>query len=168
RIKVAPSTGGAARDVTPEPGHYLEPTFSPDGSLIAYRKSSDGYLTTALWGREPGIYVVSAKGGKPTRVTENGYQPEFGATNDRIFFPAPAAEGKRELHSVNLTGGDEVTHVVSQNAGEFALSPDEQYLGWGERYQPYVMPFVRSGRSIEISPDTKALPVSRISADAGD
>jgi len=168
RIKVAPSTGGAARDVTPEPGHYLEPTFSPDGSLIAYRKSSDGYLTTALWGREPGIYVVPAKGGKPTRVTENGYQPEFGATNDRIFFTAPAAEGKRELHSVNLTGGDEVTHVVSQNAGEFALSPDEQYLGWVERYQAYVMPFVRSGRSVEISPDTKALPVSRVSTDAGD
>jgi Tol biopolymer transport system component/imidazolonepropionase-like amidohydrolase len=168
RIKLVSATGGNARDVTPEPGHYLEPSFSPDGSLITYRKTSDGYLTTALWGREPGIYVVPAKGGKPTRVTENGYAPQFGATNDRIFFTAPAAEGKRELHSANLTGGDEVTHVVSQNAGEFALSPDEQYLGWVERYQAYVMPFVRSGRSLEIFPDTKALPVSKISADAGD
>ena len=30
------------------------------------------------------------------------------------------------------------------------------------------MPFVRSGRSIEIEPEGKALPQSRVSADAGD
>ncbi len=30
------------------------------------------------------------------------------------------------------------------------------------------MPFVRSGRSIDIAPDGKALPQSRVSADAGD
>ena len=47
-------------------------------------------------------------------------------------------------------------------------SPDEQYVAWTERYQAYVMPFVRSGRSIEVAPEGKALPMSRVSADAGD
>ena len=50
--------------ITPEPGHYVEPAFSPDGSMVTYRKTSDGYLTTPLWGRETGLYVVPARGGK--------------------------------------------------------------------------------------------------------
>ena len=168
RIKIVSATGGNARDVTLEPGHYVEPAFSPDGSLITYRKTSDGYLTTAQWGREPGIYVIPTRGGTPKRVSKSGTQPQFGATSDRIFFTARGEEEKRVLKSVNLTGGEEVTHLISQNAGEFALSPDEQFVAWTERYQAYVMPFVRSGRSIDIAPDGKALPQSRVSADAGD
>ncbi|MEO6225705.1 MAG: amidohydrolase family protein [Sphingomicrobium sp.] len=168
RIKIVGANGGEARNVTPEPGHYVEPAFSPDGSTVAYRKTSDGYLTTAQWGRDTGIYIVPTRGGTPKRVSKSGEQPQFGATGDRIFFTARGEEEKRLLKSVNLTGGEEVTHLVSQNAAEFALSPDEQYVAWVERYQAYVMPFVRSGRSIDIAPDGKALPQSRVSADAGD
>ena len=47
--------------------------------------------------------------------------------------------------------------LISANATEFAISPDENYVAWVERYQAYVMPFVRSGRSIEIAPDGKAV-----------
>jgi imidazolonepropionase-like amidohydrolase/Tol biopolymer transport system component len=168
RIKVVGANSGEARNVTPEPGHYIEPAFSPDGSMIAYRKTSDGYLTTSQWGRDPGLYVVPVRGGIPKRVSKSGSRPQFGATGDRIFFTARGEEEKRLLKSVNLTGGEEVTHLISQNAAEFALSPDEQFIAWTERYQAYVMPFVRSGRSIEISPDGKALPQSRVSVDAGD
>ena len=168
RIKVVGANGGEARNVTPEPGHYVEPAFSPDGSLIAYRKTSDGYLMTAQWGREPGLYVVPTRGGTPKRVSRSGRAPQFGATGDRLFFIASGEENKRLLKSVNLTGGEEVTHLISQNAAEFAISPDEQFVGWVERYQAYVMPFVRSGRSIDIAPDGKALPQARVSTDAGD
>jgi imidazolonepropionase-like amidohydrolase/Tol biopolymer transport system component len=168
RVKVVGAGGGEGRIVTPEPGHYVEPTFSPDGSLIAYRKTSDGYLTTPLYGRDPGIYVVPVKGGTPKRVAKKGAQPMFGATGDRIFFTAQGEEEKRLLKSVSIAGTDEVTHLISQNAARFALSPDEQFIAWTERYQAYVMPFVRSGRSIDIAPDGKSLPQSRVSADAGD
>jgi imidazolonepropionase-like amidohydrolase/Tol biopolymer transport system component len=168
RIKVVGVGGGEGRIVTPTPGHYVEPTFSPDGSLIAYRKTSDGYLTTPLYGKDPGIYVVSVRGGAPKRVAKSGAQPMFGATNDRIFFTARGEEEKRLLKSVSVNGTEEVTHLISQNASRFALSPDEQYIAWTERYQAYVMPFVRSGRSIDIAPDGKSLPQSRVSADAGD
>ena len=168
RIKVVGVGGGEGRIVTPEPGHYVEPAFSPDGTLITYRKTSDGFLTTPLYGRDPGIYVVSVKGGTPKRVAKKGTQPMFGATNDRIFFTATGEEEKRLLKSVSVQGTEEVTHLISQNASDFALSPDEQFIAWTERYQAYVMPFVRSGRSIDIAPDGKSLPLSRVSADAGD
>jgi imidazolonepropionase-like amidohydrolase/Tol biopolymer transport system component len=168
RIKVVGVNGGDGRIVTPEPGHYLEPTFSPDGSLIAYRKTSDGFLTTPLYGKDTGIYVVATKGGTPRRVTKKGTQPMFGATGDRIFFTADGDEDKKLLKSVSIQGTDEVTHLISQNAARFALSPDEQFIAWTERYQAYVMPFTRSGRSIEIAPEGKAFPMSKVSADAGD
>jgi imidazolonepropionase-like amidohydrolase/Tol biopolymer transport system component len=168
RIKVVGVGGGEGRIVTPEPGHYVEPAFSPDGSLIAYRRTKDGFLTTPLYSRDPGIYVVPAKGGTPKRVAKKGSQPMWGATSDRIFFTDQGEEEKRLLKSVSIAGTDEVTHLISQNASRFALSPDEQFIAWTERYQAYVMPFVRSGRSIEIEPEGKALPQSRVSADAGD
>jgi imidazolonepropionase-like amidohydrolase/Tol biopolymer transport system component len=168
RIKVVGAGGGEGRIVTPEPGHYVEPAFSPDGSQITYRKTRDGFLNTPLYGRDPGIYVVAAKGGEPKRVAKKGTQPMFGATNDRIFFTATGEEEKRLLKSVSIQGTDEVTHLISQNASDFALSPDEQFIAWTERYQAYVMPFVRSGRSIDIAPDGKSLPMSKVSADAGD
>jgi imidazolonepropionase-like amidohydrolase/Tol biopolymer transport system component len=168
RVKVVGVNGGDGRIVTPEPGHYVEPAFSPDGSLIAYRKTSDGFLTTPLYGKDTGLYVVPAKGGLAKRVTKSGTQPMFGATSDRIFFIAAGDEDKQLLKSVSVQGTDEVTHLISQNAARFALSPDEQFVAWTERYQAYVMPFTRSGRSIEIAPEGKAFPMSKVSADAGD
>ncbi len=168
RVKVIPANGGAGRAVTAEAGHYVEPAFSPDGRTIAFRKTSDGYLTTPLWGRDTGIYVVGAQGGKPKRVVKDGTMPQFGASADRLFFMANEKEDKRSLRSVELSGVNEMTHLVSQNASEFAISPDEQYVAWTERYHAYVTPFVRSGRSIDVSPDGKSLPQARVSVDAGD
>ncbi|HKX91235.1 MAG TPA: amidohydrolase family protein, partial [Sphingomicrobium sp.] len=167
-VKVVPASGGTGRNVTPEPGHYLEPTFSPDGQTIAYRKSRDGYLTTPLWGRDPGIYVVSARGGVPRKIVKDGALPQFGASNDRLFFLATEKEDKRSLRSIELGGAREMTHIISEFASDFAISPDEQFVAWTERYQAYVMPFTLSGRTIDISPKTKAVPLARVSTDAGD
>jgi len=125
-------------------------------------------LTTPLYGKDPGIYVVPTKGGTPKRVTKSGTQPMFGATSDRVFFIAAGDEDKRLLKSVSVQGTEEVTHLISQNAARFALSPDEQFVAWTERYQAYVMPFVRSCKTIDVAADAKALPQTRVSADAGD
>ena len=113
RIKLVGVGGGEGRVITPEPGHYVEPAFSPDGSLIAYRKTTDGFLTTPLYSRDPGIYVVPVKGGAPKRVAKTGTQPMFGATSDRIFFTATGEEeaaaevgldpGRRGSHPPHLS-----------------------------------------------------------------
>jgi imidazolonepropionase-like amidohydrolase/Tol biopolymer transport system component len=168
RVKVVSASGGTGRSVTPEPGHYVEPVFSPNGQTIAYRKTSDGYLTTPLWGRDPGLYAVPARGGTPKKVTKNGTLPQFGASNERLFFVVSEAENKRSLRSIELSGAKEMTHLMGENAGEFAISPDEQFVAWTERYQAYVMPFILSGRTIDVSAKGKAEPQSRVSTDAGD
>ena len=167
-IRVIPAAGGASRVVSKTPGHYVEPVFSPDGSKIAYRTTSDGFLRPALWARETGIYVVPTRGGDPVLVTKKGTGPQWGRSNDRLFFTTVEAEGKRALRSVDVDGGDEFTHVLSTYANEYALSPDEKHLAWQERFNAYVMPFVRTGKTIEIGPEQKSLPVARVTRDAGE
>ncbi|MFN2385338.1 MAG: amidohydrolase family protein [Thermoanaerobaculia bacterium] len=176
-VRVAPARGGEGRAVTAQPGHYREPVFSPDSSRIAYRKGTGGFLVTTDWSMEPGIYAVPAAGGTSRRVTREGFQPQFGADNDRVYFTKlEETEGSREareeekrvLASVSLDGAEEREHYVSDNATEFRISPDEKWLAFRERYNVFVAPFVRTGRRVEIGPKAKALPVTRVSRDAGD
>ena len=168
-IKVVGAGGGAGRTVTTEPGYYREPAFSPNGRMIAYRKGSDGFLATPLWGRDPGIYVLSlTKGAKPKRLSKTGTLPQFGKDSERVFFVDTDSDSNQLFKSVSVAGADPITHLKATNATEFALSPDEKFIGWTERYQAFVEPFVRSGRSVDIAADGKALPQSRISTDAGD
>ncbi len=166
-IRVVPASGGAGREVTTHPGHYVEPTFSPDGGTIVYRTISDGNLTTALWSRNPGLYRIPAAGGEATFITDDGTTPQFGASNDHIFFVGREGEN-RALKSVDLDGDDARTHLTSQWASEFAVSPDEKWVGWTERFNAYVTPFVRTGRAVSVGADGKALPQTRVTRDAGD
>ena len=166
-IRVVPVSGGAGRVVTGKPGHYIEPTFSPDGRTIVYRTVSDGFLTTALWSRDPGVYRIPAAGGEPVLITDEGAQPQFGADGERLFLTGRDGD-KRTLISVDLNGEDERTHLTSEWASEFAVSPDGRWIGWTERFNAYVAPFVAAGRPINVSPDGKSLPQARVTRDAGE
>jgi len=176
-IRVAPARGGEGRSVTERPGVYREPVFTPDGSRIAYRKDTGGFLLTTDWGSEPGIYVVPAMGGKPKRVAREGFAPQFGAENDRVYFTKfeeteaskeAREDVKRLFASVGLEGAEEREHYVSDHATEFRISPDEKWLAFQERFNAFVTPFVRTGRRVEIGPKSKALPVARVSRDSGE
>ena len=166
-IRVIPAGGGESRVVTSNPGHYIEPTFSPDGRTIVYRKVADGFLTSGLWSREPGIYRIPAAGGEATFVTDDGVAPQFGASNDRIYFTG-RVERNSALKSVDLGGHDERVHLTSEWAAEYVLSPDEHWIAWTERFNAFVAPFARTGRPVTLSSDGKALPQTRFTRDAGD
>src|SRR6266498_2296518 len=169
-VRVAPARGGEGRVVTEQPGLYREPVFSPDGGRIVYRKDSGGFLATPDWSTETGLYSVPAGGGKATLVSREGFAPQFGATNDRVYFTRlEETEGSREQReeekrvfvSCALDGADPREHYVSDNATEFAISPDEKWLAFRERYSAFITPFVRTGKRIEIGPKAKSLPVAR-------
>jgi len=167
-IRIAPATGGEGRVITDKPGHYLEPAFSPDGTKVVFRTTSDGELRSALWSRETGIYVVPAAGGKATRISKKGASPQFGASNDRVFFMTFEDEGKRGLHSIGIDRTDEREHLLSAFATEYALSPDEKWVAFREKFNAYIAPFIRTGKSIDIGPDTKSIPVAKVTKEAGE
>jgi imidazolonepropionase-like amidohydrolase/Tol biopolymer transport system component len=167
-LRIAPATGGEGRPVTAKPGHYINPTFSADGSRIAYEALSDGRLTSGLWSRDPGVYVIPSQGGAPVQITRDGEHPQFGASGDRVFFTAGEPENKTALRSANLSGEDMRTHFISTFASRFSVSPDEKWVAWNERYNAYVSPFVRTGKPVELAPDSHAQPVAKVTREVGD
>jgi imidazolonepropionase-like amidohydrolase/Tol biopolymer transport system component len=176
-VRIAPARGGEGRAGTEQPGLYREPVFSPDGGRIVYRKDSGGFLVSPDWSSETGLYSVPAGGGKATLVSREGFAPQFGATNDRVYFTKlEETEGSREQReeekrvfvSCGLDGAEPSEHYASDNATEFAISPDEKWLAFRERYNAFITPFVRTGKRIEIGPKAKSLPVARASKDAGE
>jgi imidazolonepropionase-like amidohydrolase/Tol biopolymer transport system component len=166
-VRIAPAAGGEGRAVTDKPCHCIEPSLSPDGTKVVYRTTSDGFLMPALWSREPGIYVVPAGGGASKLVTKKGAFPEFGASNDRIYFMSFEGEDKRALRTINLDRTDEKSLYLSAFATRFEVSPDEKWLAWQEKFNVYVTPFVRTGQTVDVGPDTKSIPVAKATKEGG-
>src|SRR5262249_16951626 len=99
-------------------------------------------------------------------VTEEGNTPRFNKSGDRIYLNSN--DGARAaLISVKLNGGERRVHVSSENASEFAPSPDDKYVAWVERFNAFVAPMPMTGASVATSPSISEFPARRISRDAG-
>ncbi len=173
-VRIVSSGGGDGRVITGNPGHYLEPVFTPDGSKVVYRSTQGGYLTSPNWSRDPGIYSVPVEGGKPQLITKKGSAPQFGADGNRVYLlnsePAekPSTPGKNTLISIELDGSDERVHVRTEFAIEFRISPDEKWLAFTELFNVYITPFVRTGGTLELGPESKSIPVAHVTKNAGE
>lgn len=165
-VKKIRSTGGKSQTLTRQPGKYIAPNFSPDGKRVVYQKVTKGRLLSSAYDLNPGIYQVSAKGGKSQLITDIGSDPFYAPSGDRVFIKR-YADKKTQLVSVNLDGLDPVIHASSQWASEFNLSPDGQYLSFKERYQIYVVPFTDAAKTIELSPKATNLPLIKITRSGG-
>ena len=126
----SPATGGTARRLTAHPGQELFPKFSPDGEWIAFTGQYDG---------DEQVYVVSAGGGVPKRLTyypargplapRHGYDHQvYGWTPDgskvliRSFRDSGGA-AESNLYVVSPEGGlPERLPMPTSGAGDF--SPD--------------------------------------------
>lgn len=166
RIRVAMPDGGVSV-IVGAPGHYTEPSWSPDGRWLVYRSVGGDGIRGDVYGEDTGIFIVPADGsGQPRKVRDGGREPRFDATGERIYVLTGGGGGVR-LVSTDLGGGDEVVHLESENATQIVPSPDGKWVAFAERYHAFVMPFPRAGRTITLGPNTDAYPVARISRDAG-
>ena len=165
-IRVVSSSSGKGKNLLSEPGKYVEPTFSPNGKTVVYKKISGGYITTPKWGLNPGLYQVPSKGGDAKLITEGGSSPQFGASNDRIFFHTYGEQP--ELARVDLDGQNKKSLYTGKYATEFRVSPDGKYLAFAERFKVFVTPLTEAGALIHIGPNAKNIPVQKLSARAGE
>ncbi|WP_300482318.1 amidohydrolase family protein [Shewanella sp.] len=167
-VQVISAKGGKPKQLTSEPGKYVEPTFSPDGELVVYRKTQGGNLTPRTWSQEPGLYKVDIKGKQNKKISADGYQAQFGTNADRVFFMNSSEDETPQLSSINLDGFDKRVHYSSKHATEFRVSPDGEQLAFAERFKVWVTPFAKHGETVEIGPNANNLPVSQLSVRAGE
>ncbi|MCW8125401.1 amidohydrolase family protein [Microbulbifer halophilus] len=166
-VRAVSARSGRGENITREPGLYVEPSFSPSGDTVAFRRFTGGYLMSPEYSLEPGIYLADADGDWQRRLVKSGYEPHFGATDDRIYF-SDHGDNKRLLKSVDVHGKDEREHLHGEEITSYRLSPDGNWVAFTQDFKAYVAPFMHTGKAEPIGPDSKAVAVTQVSARAGE
>jgi Tol biopolymer transport system component/imidazolonepropionase-like amidohydrolase len=169
-VRTISLSGRNEKVITKEPGHYIEPAWSPDGKRLTFRKISGGYLLSPMWSMRPGIYVADVNGGAPQRILTEGAEPHFGGGNDRIFYLDNSGdlETELDLHSINLKGKDKRSHLHAKKATTFRVSPDGKWVAFSYQYNTYVAPFFATGGPVDIKAKSKLFPVRQVSGRSGE
>jgi len=101
-----------------------DPTFSPDGSRIAFVSQRDG---------NPEIYVMNADGRGVTRITNDPQgdgRPAFSADGQSLVFHSSRTAGKQQIWSVNLDGTS-LTQLTKDSINlSPTVSPDGQTIAY--------------------------------------
>lgn len=166
RIKVIDLKSGNITEVLTAPGKYLEPTFSPDGSQIVFRKGGAGDLLDKKWSLNTGIYLMPAQGGEPKLISRNGYNAHFAERSDRIFAMDYAEQPT--LLSIDLATKQQRTLYSAKYGTEFKVSPDGQFVAFADRFKVYITPFAERGTTIDVGGDDEQFPVKQLSVRAGE
>ena len=165
-VRVHTIRSGSDIAVTTEPGHYVEPVFSPDGDTIVFRKASGGGIVDPRWSNETGLYRITLSGQQPEFLIREGRNPHFGNEAGSLFFTHRGAEGP-QLEELDLTTRNRVVRAQSKFATRMRVSPDGNTLAFSENYRAYSIPFPRTGKPIPIGPKMKELPLRSVSSRSG-
>lgn len=171
-IHVVGAGGGKSHAVTKQPGHYYQPRFTPKGDAIVVQRAAGGQLTSPAWSIEPGLYRISTGGGELQKLTDEGRNPHFIDSSDRIYYTDDADSAKEtepahELVSVDSQGTDRRVHARSNYASRIEVSPNGEYLAFRENFHVYVVPMPPGG-TLDLSPKTKSVRVLRASEVGGE
>ncbi len=157
---------GQRRTLSAEKGYYYGPRYSADGQQIVYARTGGGGLTGGQFSRETGIFVMPAAGGEARRIAKGGRDPQFSPDASRITYFTGGGLSKK-LMSVGINGEEPREIFNLKYVNSVAISPDGKWVAFTELFNAYVAPLPATGASIELSKDTKAVPVTQVSRDAG-
>src|SRR5207247_2108027 len=143
-----PRAGGSAVRLTSGTGTETGPIYSPDGSWIAFTGEYDGNVD---------VYVVSAEGGEPRRITYHpGADQAIGWTPDgkSVLFLSSRSTGmpSPQMYTMPVTGeGLPMELPFPMAGGQASFSPDGSRIA----YMPLAPAFLqwkkyRGGRTTKI------------------
>jgi Tol biopolymer transport system component len=125
QIFIVDSDGNGLTRPSPDGVDEYYPTFSPDGTRIAFSSTRDGKTE---------IYVMDSDGSNPTRLTDNIYRdvsPVWSPDGNRIAFISDRV-GQPDIYMMNSDGSD-VFRLTNNSIYETSLSwsPDGTKLAVG-------------------------------------
>jgi Tol biopolymer transport system component/tRNA A-37 threonylcarbamoyl transferase component Bud32 len=115
--------GGAAIRLTRDPADESDPTFSPDGTMIAFRSEKDG----------GGIYAIPSLGGTPILLAQRGRNPRFSPDGRWVAYSSGGGEvsnpGSAGVFIVSSGGGaPRAIHSEMATATSPVWSPESDRL----------------------------------------
>lgn len=163
-------SGGNPETITSEKGIYRNPSFSNNGKMIVFVKERGNSDQGQTFTKEPGIYTMNSDGKNAKRLVNEGDFPMFDKDDNRIFYQTGGyffGDITKTLKSIDLNGEDERTHIKAKYANRILPSPDNKWILFSNLHKAYVVPFVMTGQPIELTPESKSLPVTQVTKDAG-
>ncbi|MBI6116079.1 amidohydrolase family protein [Salegentibacter maritimus] len=162
--------GRNPQKLTSEKGIYRNPAFSNNGEQIVFVKERGNSDQGQTFSKEPGIYTISASGENKKKIHHTGDFPMYNKDDSRIFFQTGGAlmgSLQKSLKSIDLNGNDERTHINSKRANRLVPSPDNEWVAFSHLHQAYLAPLTLTGRPLDLDNNTKSIPVTQITKDAG-
>ena len=152
--------------ITTEKGFYYTPRFSNKGDKIIYRKGGGNEVLGFAFGGNPGVYIIPAKGGQPQLISKVGINAQFSSDDSKIYYQT-TENGNKVFKVMDVTGARLQTLYTSKYATQFAPSPDGKWMAFTELFNCYLTPMVNTGSPQELSATNKALPLNKLTRDAG-
>jgi hypothetical protein len=172
RLRVIRPDGSGARDVVSTPGHYAEPSFSPDGQRSCFARSEATRRAAPCMPVETGVFVVPTDGGDPV-LARGGHLARIRSHGGAHLRPR---EPEREVHAAERRPADrrlaaararrDRAHPIRQRDRVRALA--RRAVDCLPGALPHVHRAVPAhGPAGRHRPGTQAYPVQRVSRDAG-
>jgi len=149
------ASGGAPERLTPEPGEYLNPTWTIDGREIIVARGSGATARASTLGRNPyfDLIRIPAHGGAETSIVQvagSGAQLRPTVGNDgRVYYAVSkgfGADGSGvEVASIRLDGTDRRVVANVRHADDAAVSPDGQWIAFKQGSNVYLAPIPPGG-----------------------
>jgi Tol biopolymer transport system component len=187
--------GGAPERITKDPGDYVDPVWSPDGSTIIVARGEGATargrtLTHNAWfdlvrlsanapaGGDTGITLATIT--RPSGAAISGearrqiVRPSFGPEGRIFWIDQKAAGGGSQrgtaLMSVKPDGSDKQEHLSFPAADEIVPSPDGQWVAFQEGDNVYVAPMAWGGIGGDVQRIEKRrgqFPVTQLTREGG-
>lgn len=152
--------------LTPDKGLYYSPKFSNKGDKIIFRKGEGNDVLGYAFGKNPGIYVMPATGGKAKMIINSGIWPQYSADDSKIYYQS-GENGKKTFMVMDTTGANQKTLYTSTYTTQFTPSPDGKWMAFTELFNCYITPMVYTGSPQDLSASNKAIPLDKLTRDAG-
>ena len=179
------SAGGDPRQITKDPGEYLNPAWSSDGATLAYSRGSGVTLRGREWARNEWYDIVlQSPNGAPKAIARlssddgPGARPQFGP-DGRMYFTEHriekgdgpfGAKSVTDLVSVQEDGSDRRVHATFPYATLVQISSDGQRVAYQEGDNVYLapLPLGATGQEpIRLDRKTPAFTIKPVSLDGG-